>query len=96
MYARSSVASPHSVFEALADPSITTRFWYTKSSGRMEEGPELAQGDDGCSPAQPTTARLTMNNSREELTIDSLGLASSPGAGTKLVRRELAAGKNVS
>ncbi|GJN67806.1 hypothetical protein PLIIFM63780_002025 [Purpureocillium lilacinum] len=26
---------PHAVFEALADPAITTRFWYTKSSGRM-------------------------------------------------------------
>jgi uncharacterized protein YndB with AHSA1/START domain len=23
---------PHDVFEALADPSITTRFWYTKST----------------------------------------------------------------
>ncbi len=33
--------SPHDVFEALADPSITTRFWYTKSSGRMEAGAEL-------------------------------------------------------
>jgi uncharacterized protein YndB with AHSA1/START domain len=33
--------APHEVFEALADPSITTRFWYTKSSGRMEEGAEL-------------------------------------------------------
>src|SRR5215208_5793890 len=33
--------SPHDVFEALADPSITTRFWYTKSSGRMKEGAEL-------------------------------------------------------
>lgn len=33
--------SPHDVFEALADPSITTRFWYTKSSGRMVEGAEL-------------------------------------------------------
>jgi len=33
--------SPHDVFEALADPAITTRFWYTKSSGRMEEGAEL-------------------------------------------------------
>jgi uncharacterized protein YndB with AHSA1/START domain len=29
------------VFEALADPSITTRFWYTKSTGRMVEGAEL-------------------------------------------------------
>jgi uncharacterized protein YndB with AHSA1/START domain len=26
---------PDEVFEALADPSVTTRFWYTKSTGRM-------------------------------------------------------------
>jgi uncharacterized protein YndB with AHSA1/START domain len=32
---------PHQVFEALADPSVTTRFWYTKSTGRMAEGAEL-------------------------------------------------------
>jgi uncharacterized protein YndB with AHSA1/START domain len=32
---------PHDVFEALADPSITTRFWYTKSTGRVAEGAEL-------------------------------------------------------
>ncbi|OAQ64025.1 activator of hsp90 ATPase 1-like protein [Pochonia chlamydosporia 170] len=32
---------PHTVFEALADPSITTRFWYTKSSGRMTQGADL-------------------------------------------------------
>ncbi|MGC2486921.1 MAG: SRPBCC family protein [Acidimicrobiales bacterium] len=32
---------PHDVFEALADPEIATRFWYTKSSGRMIEGAEL-------------------------------------------------------
>lgn len=32
---------PHDVFEALADPSITTQFWYTKSSGRMEQGASL-------------------------------------------------------
>lgn len=32
---------PHHVFEALAEPSITTRFWYTKSTGRMAEGAEL-------------------------------------------------------
>lgn len=31
----------HDVFEALADPRITTRFWYSKSSGRMVEGAEL-------------------------------------------------------
>ena len=32
---------PQDVFEALADPSITTRFWYTNSTGRMTEGAEL-------------------------------------------------------
>jgi uncharacterized protein YndB with AHSA1/START domain len=32
---------PHEVFEALADPSITTRFWSTKSTARMSEGAEL-------------------------------------------------------
>jgi uncharacterized protein YndB with AHSA1/START domain len=32
---------PHEVFGALADPSISTRFWYTKSTGRMAEGAEL-------------------------------------------------------
>jgi uncharacterized protein YndB with AHSA1/START domain len=32
---------PPVVFEALADPAITTRFWYTKSSGRMIERAEL-------------------------------------------------------
>ena len=32
---------PHAVFEALADPSVTTRFLHTKSTGRMAEGAEL-------------------------------------------------------
>ena len=26
------------VFEAFVDPSVTTRFWFTKSSGRLEPG----------------------------------------------------------
>lgn len=33
--------SPHAVFEALVDPAITTRFWYTKSTGRMTPGADL-------------------------------------------------------
>ena len=33
--------APHDVFEALADPSIATRFWYTKSSGAMVQGADL-------------------------------------------------------
>ena len=29
---------PSEVFEAFANPDITTRFWYTRSSGRLEQG----------------------------------------------------------
>ena len=29
------------VFEAFLDPNITTKFWFTKSSGRVEAGKEL-------------------------------------------------------
>ncbi|MFY3792577.1 SRPBCC family protein [Ureibacillus sp. MALMAid1270] len=29
------------VFEAFVDPTITTKFWFTKSSGRLEEGKRI-------------------------------------------------------
>mgnify|MGYP001310885990 FL=1 len=29
------------VFEAFIDPAITTRFWFTKSSGRLEPGKQV-------------------------------------------------------
>jgi uncharacterized protein YndB with AHSA1/START domain len=32
---------PAEVFRAFADPSVTTKFWYTRSSGRMETGTKL-------------------------------------------------------
>jgi uncharacterized protein YndB with AHSA1/START domain len=32
---------PAEVFRAFADPSVTTKFWYTRSSGRMEAGANL-------------------------------------------------------
>lgn len=28
----------HEVFEAFVDPTVTTRFWFTRSSGRLETG----------------------------------------------------------
>ncbi len=31
----------HDVFEAFADPDVTTRFWFTKSTGRLEPGAEV-------------------------------------------------------
>lgn len=33
--------APDAVFEALVNPDSTSRFWYTKSTGRMEPGAEL-------------------------------------------------------
>src|SRR5512144_919116 len=29
------------VFEAFVDPAVTTRFWFTRSSGRLEPGKEI-------------------------------------------------------
>jgi uncharacterized protein YndB with AHSA1/START domain len=29
------------VFEAFVDPAVTTRFWFTKSSGRLEAGKQV-------------------------------------------------------
>jgi len=29
------------VFEAFVDPAITTRFWFTKGSGRLEKGKQI-------------------------------------------------------
>jgi len=31
----------HEVFEAFVDPAITTKFWFTKSSGRLEQGAKV-------------------------------------------------------
>lgn len=33
--------SPERAFEALRDPAMTTKFWYTKSTGKMEPGTTL-------------------------------------------------------
>src|SRR3954453_4852131 len=32
---------PSEVFRAFTDPSVTTKFWYTKSSGPMDAGAKL-------------------------------------------------------
>jgi uncharacterized protein YndB with AHSA1/START domain len=32
------------VFEAFVDPGVTTRFWFTKSSGRLEPGVRVRRG----------------------------------------------------
>lgn len=30
--------SPETIFNAFIDPEVTTQFWFTKSSGKLEEG----------------------------------------------------------
>jgi len=32
---------PDAVFQAFVDPEVTTRFWFTKSSGRLEPGAQV-------------------------------------------------------
>jgi uncharacterized protein YndB with AHSA1/START domain len=32
---------PDAVFEAFADPAVTTRFWFSKASGRLEPGAKV-------------------------------------------------------
>ncbi len=32
---------PHDVFQAIVNPAITTKIWYTKSNGKMTPGAEL-------------------------------------------------------
>ena len=34
------------VFEAFVDPDVTTKFWFTKSSGRLEAGKQVRWGLD--------------------------------------------------
>lgn len=34
-------AKPETVFQALVDPAITTKIWFTRSSGRVVEGADL-------------------------------------------------------
>jgi uncharacterized protein YndB with AHSA1/START domain len=45
------------VFEAFVNPDITTKFWFTKSSGRLDAGKQVAgiqqshhRGMDVCPP----------------------------------------------
>jgi len=35
---------PHETFQAFVDPAITTRFWFTNSSGKMTPGADLRWG----------------------------------------------------
>src|SRR4030095_770593 len=52
------------VFEAFVDPNITTKFWFTKSSGRLEAGKQVQWDWEMYDISTPVTAKAIEPNSR--------------------------------
>ena len=55
------------VFEAFIDPAITTKFWFTRSSGKLEEGKKLIWGWDMYNVEAPVLVRKIMPNKTIEI-----------------------------
>ena len=54
----------HDVFEAFVNPDITTKFWFTKSSGRLEAGKEVQWEWEMYSISIPVTTKAIEPNRR--------------------------------
>lgn len=52
------------VFEAFVDPEITTRFWFTRSSGRLEAGERVQWDWEMYGVSVPVDVRTVEPNSR--------------------------------
>ena len=52
------------VFEAFVNPDITTRFWFTKSSGRLEAGKQVQWDWEMYGISIPVTAKAIEPNKR--------------------------------
>lgn len=52
------------VFEALVNPDITTKFWFTKSSGRLEAGKQVQWDWEMYGISIPVTALTIESNER--------------------------------
>ena len=52
------------VFEAFIDPNITTKFWFTKSSGRLEAGKQVQWDWDMYGISIPVAAKAIEPNKR--------------------------------
>ena len=52
------------VFGAFVDPSITTRFWFTKSSGRLEVGKRITWEWEMYDASTHVTAKIVEPNKR--------------------------------
>jgi len=52
------------VFEAFVDPKITTKFWFTKSSGRLETGKQVQWDWEMYGISVPVTAKVVEPDER--------------------------------
>jgi uncharacterized protein YndB with AHSA1/START domain len=52
------------VFEAFINPEITTKFWFTKSSGRLEAGKQVQWAWEMYDVSAPVTAKAIEPNKR--------------------------------
>ena len=52
------------VFEALINPDITTKFWFTKSSGRLEAGKQVQWDWEMYNISVPVTVKVIEPNKR--------------------------------
>jgi uncharacterized protein YndB with AHSA1/START domain len=52
------------VFEAFIDPQITTKFWFTRSSGRLEAGKQVQWEWEMYGISIPVTAKIIEANKR--------------------------------
>ena len=52
------------VFEAFVDPAVTTKFWFTKSSGRLEPGKQVQWDWEMYDISIPVTAKVVDQNAR--------------------------------
>jgi uncharacterized protein YndB with AHSA1/START domain len=52
------------VFEAFVNPDITTKFWFTKGSGRLEVGKQVEWAWEMYNISVPVTAKVIEPNTR--------------------------------
>src|SRR5262247_719171 len=52
------------VFEAFVDPAVTTKFWFTKSSGRLEAGKQVQWDWEMYGISIPVTTKALEPNKR--------------------------------
>ena len=70
MLIRKTVAA---VFEAFVDPAVTTKFWFTKSSGRLEPGAQVEWAWEMYDVAVPVAATAVEPNRRILITWPGYG-----------------------